>query len=93
MKSVPSVARNGVIPSRAIRNALNNPTASPAPRPASAESQTVCPPSTRNTNAKLEKSTVVPTERSIPPAATARVIPIETTARSAKLLTRTLLKF
>jgi hypothetical protein len=93
MKSVPSVARNGVIPSRPTRNALNSPTASPEARPARADSQTACPPSTRNTKARLEKSTAVPTERSTPPAATTSVIPMETIARSAKLLTRTLARF
>jgi hypothetical protein len=35
----------------------------------------------------------VPTERSMPPTATTSVIPIETIARSAKLLTRTLARF
>lgn len=93
MNSVPSVARNGDTPIPEIKSALKAPTNAPAASPASAATATGCPARTRETKAKLAKSIAVPTERSMPPDATAKVMATETMASSVKLLTRMLCRF
>ena len=93
MNSTPSVARNGARPRPAIRTAFSRPTQRAAPMPPATASATPPPAETVIAQTMEARSAAVPTERSIPPVETTRVMPRAVMAGRVTLLTRMWTRF
>ena len=79
MKNVPSVAMNGEMRRPTTRKALSSPTSAPPPMPTrTAVSQPASYSLSATTAKAAPKSSAMPTDRSMPPVATIRVMPSAT---------------